>query len=215
MRAKILGAAALGVLCLSAGLAQNLPQFQLRGDRFKPLTAEQLTPEQRQLVENLLSGPRGGLNGPFNILLRSPELGDRLQKVGEYIRFKSSLPPRLNEFAILITARAWSAQYEWLAHYQFAMKAGLAAAVADDVASGKRPAGMQTDEAVVYDFAKELIDTHQVSDAHFKAVVDAFGERGAVDLMGTIGYYHMMSILMNVDRYPLPADVKPPLQALN
>jgi 4-carboxymuconolactone decarboxylase len=213
MRAKILGAAAVGVLLLSAALAQSLPP--LRGDRFKPLTAEQLTPEQRQLVENLLAGPRGGLSGPFNVLLRSPELGDRLQRVGEYVRFKSSLSPRLNEFAILITARAWSAQYEWLAHHQLAMKAGLAQSVAEDVAAGRRPAGMQPDEAAVYDFTRELMDTHQVGDAHFKAVVDAFGERGAVDLMGTIGYYHVMSILMNVDRYPLPDGEKPPLQPLN
>jgi 4-carboxymuconolactone decarboxylase len=215
MHAKILFAAALGALCLTAVLAQDLPQLQLRGDRFRPLTAQELTPEQRQLVDNLLAGPRGGLGGPFNVLLRSPELGDRVQKVGEYVRFKSSVPPRLNELAILITARAWSAQYEWYAHHQLALKAGLSESVADDLAAGKRPSGLKADEAAVYDFTKDLVDSHQVSDAHFKPVVDALGERGVVDLMGTIGYYHMMSILMNVDRYPMPAGVRPPLQALN
>jgi 4-carboxymuconolactone decarboxylase len=215
MRRKLIVAGTLAALCITAAVAQTAREFQLRGDRFRPLTAAELTPEQRQLVDNLLSGPRGGMNGPFNVLLRSPELGDRLQKVGEYVRFKSSIPPRLNELAILITARAWTAQYEWLAHHQLAMKAGLSAAVADDLAQGKRPSGMQPDEAVVYDFTKELIDTRQVSDRAFKAVVDTFGERGAVDLMGTIGYYHVMSILMNVDRYPLPAGAKPPLQVLN
>lgn len=215
MQPRFLAAAALGVLALSAALAQSIPELNLRGDRFKPLTAAELNAEQRKMVENLLAGPRKSAAGPFNILLRSPDLGDRIQKVGEYVRFNTSLPPRLNELAILITARAWNAQYEWLAHYQYAMKAGLAATVADDVASGKRPAEMQTDEAAVFDFTKELIDTRQVSDAHFKAVVEKLGERGVVDLMGTIGYYHMMSILMNVDRYPLPTGVKPPLQALN
>jgi 4-carboxymuconolactone decarboxylase len=215
MRRKLVLAGTLAALCLSAALAQTLPDLNLRGDRFKPLTAAELNPDQRKLVDNLLAGPRGGLNGPFNILLRSPELGDRLQKVGEYVRFKSSIVPRLNELAILITARAWSAQYEWLAHHQLAMKAGLSAAVAEDVAQGRRPTGMQPDEAVVYDFTKELIDTHQVSDKTFGAVVEKFGERGAVDLMGTIGYYHVMSILLNVDRYPVPAGTKPPLSAVN
>src|SRR5580704_1311893 len=191
MRTRLTCAIAVAALCVGVVLAQALPPLNLRGDRFRPLSAEELTPEQRQLVENLLAGPRAGTNGPFNVLLRSPDLGDRLQKVGEYVRFKSSIPPRLNELAILITARAWTAQYEWLAHYQLAMKAGLSAAVADEVAQGKRPAAMQPDEVAVYDFAKDLVDTHQVTDAHFKAAVDRFGERGVVDLMGTIGYYHV------------------------
>ena len=215
MRTRLTCAIAVAALCVGVVLAQALPPLNLRGDRFRPLTADELTPEQRQLVENLLAGPRAGTNGPFNVLLRSPDLGDRLQKVGEYVRFKSSIPPRLNELAILITARAWTAQYEWLAHYRLAMKAGLSATVADELAQGKRPAAMQPDETAVYDFAKDLVDTHQVTDAHFKAAVDTFGERGVVDLMGTIGYYHVMSILLNVDRYPLPPDAKPPLPVLN
>jgi 4-carboxymuconolactone decarboxylase len=192
-----------------------IPQIQLRGDRFKPLTSEELNAEQRTLVDNVLKGPRGSVAGPFNILLRSPDLGERIQRVGEYVRFRSSLPPRLNEFVILITARAWTGQFEWHDHYARAVKAGLKPEIADDVAVNKRPTEMQPDEEIIYNFTKELLDTHQVSDASFKAVVDKFGERGVVDLMGTIGYYHIMSIMLNVDRYPLPAGASNPLKPLN
>jgi 4-carboxymuconolactone decarboxylase len=205
--------AALLFCAAAAVAATELPQ--LRGDRFKPLTADTMTPEQKAMADAVLAGPRASLNGPFNVMLRSPDLGDRLQKVGEYVRFKTSIPPRLNELAILVTARAWTAQYEWYAHYQYAVKAGLPAAVADDIAAGKRPTKMESDEAMVYDFTRELIDTKQVSDANFNAVKDKFGERGVVDLVGLVGYYHIVSMLLNVDRYPLPEGAKPPLQVLN
>jgi 4-carboxymuconolactone decarboxylase len=206
------GAALL--FCAAAALAATeLPQ--LRGDRFKPLTADTMTPEQKAMADAVLAGPRASLNGPFNVMLRSPDLGDRLQKVGEYVRFKTSIPPRLNELAILVTARAWTAQYEWYAHYQYAVKAGLPPAVADDIAAGKRPSKMESDEATIYDFTRELIDTKQVSDANFNAVKDKFGERGVVDLVGLVGYYHIVSMLLNVDRYPLPDGAKPPLPVLN
>jgi len=213
MRRKIAYAAAALLFGGAALAAAELPP--LRGDRFKPLTAEQMTPEQKAMVDAILAGPRTSLNGPFNVMLRSPELGDRLQKVGEYVRFKTSIPPRLNELAILVTARAWTAQYEWYAHYQYAMKAGVPPDVADDIAAGKRPSKMSGDDAIVYDFTRELIDTKQVSDANFNAVKDKFGERGVVDLVGLIGYYHVVSMLLNVDRYPLPEGAKPPLPVLN
>jgi len=214
MRRKIAYAAA--ALFFGAAVAVATTELpQLRGDRFKPLTAEEMTPEQKAMADAVLAGPRASLNGPFNVMLRSPDLGDRLQKVGEYVRFKTSIPPRLNELAILVTARAWTAQYEWYAHYQYAMKAGVPPAVAEDIAAGKRPTKMEGDEAIVYTFTRELIDTKQVSDATFSAVKDKFGERGVVDLIGLIGYYHTVSMLLNVDRYPLPEGVKPPLQALN
>ncbi len=215
MRRKIAYAAAAALFfgAAAAVAATDLPK--LRGDRFKPLTPEEMTPEQKAMADAVLAGPRASLNGPFNVMLRSPDLGDRLQKVGEYVRFKTSIPPRLNELAILVTARAWTAQYEWYAHYQYAMKAGVPPAVAEDIAAGKRPTKMEGDEAIVYNFTRELIDTKQVSDATFSAVKDKFGERGVVDLIGLIGYYHTVSMLLNVDRYPLPEGVKPPLQALN
>ena len=214
MHRKLAFLAIFALLAIAAAYAATeMPP--LRGDRFAPLTPDQLTAEQKTLVEHLLSGPRGSLNGPFNVMLRSPDLGDRLQRVGEYVRFKTSIPPRLNELAILVTARHWTAQYEWYAHHQLALKAGLNAAIADEIAAGKRPAALQPDEAVVYDFVRELLDTKQVSDAKFNAVKEKFGERGVVDLIGLVGYYETVSMLLNVDRYPLPEGAKAPLMPLN
>lgn len=212
----------LQVICTSiavAGLAlaqAPVPhELNLRGDRFKPLTYDQLTPEQKAMVEHLFAGERGGMNGPFNVTLRSPEMGDMAQKLGAQLRFHSSLPNRLNEFAILMTARFWNAQYEWSSHHKNALKAGLNPAIIDAVAVGKRPASMQPDEEAVYNFAQDLLKTRQVSDASFKAMVDKFGERGAVDLTGVMGYYCFVSMMLDIDRYPLPPGDKPELKPLN
>jgi 4-carboxymuconolactone decarboxylase len=202
--------------CIVTAIAQSpsVPsKLDLRGDRFKPLTTEQLTPEQRTMIEHLVAGERTALTGPFNVLLRSPEMGDLAQKFGAQTRFHSSLPRHLNEFAILITARFWTSQYEWYSHKRDAVKYGLKPALIDAVAAGTRPTGMARDEEIVYNFCTELLNGKQVSDATFKAMVDKFGERGAVDTIGTIGYYNLVSMLLNVDRYPLPdgakADLKP------
>ncbi len=186
----------------------------LRGDRFAPLQADQLTPEQKAMVDAILSGPRGSLNGPFNVMLRSPDLGDRLQRVGEYVRFKTSIPPRLNELAILLVARHWTAQYEWYAHRELALKAGVPEDMANEIAAGKRPSRLQPEEEVVYDFVQELLSTGALSDAVFAATKDRFGERGVVDLIGLVGYYGTVSMLLNVDRYPLPNGDPPPLAVL-
>jgi 4-carboxymuconolactone decarboxylase len=183
-------------------------------DRFPELTLDNMTPEQKKVAEAIMSGPRKSLSGPFNAWLRSPELGDRLQKVGEYIRFKSSLPARLNEFAILIAARAWTAQYEWFAHYPLAMKGGLSPKIAADLAAGKRPAGMQDDEKIVYDFCTQLRNKRKVSDATYNAAVDKFGEQGVVDLIGVSGYYDVVSMTLNVAQVQLPDGEKPPLKEL-
>ncbi len=188
--------------------------LHLRGGRFHPLLASELTPEQKALVEHLLSGERGTLNGPFNVMLRSPEMGDLAQKLGAYIRFHTTVPTRLNEFAILITARALNVQYEWYAHHKNALAAGLDPAVIDAIAAGKRPAKMQPDEEAVYNFTSELVNTHQVSDAAFHAAVDKFGEKMVVDLIGVIGYYHFVSFLLNTDQYPLPEGAQPELKPL-
>jgi 4-carboxymuconolactone decarboxylase len=205
-------------IAFSAGLAiaqaPATPDLHLRGDRFKPLTYDKLTPEQKTMAEDLLSGERGGMNGPFNVTLRSPEMGDQAQKLGAQLRFHTSLPKRLNELAILMTARFWAAQYEWSAHRRAAIAAGLSPAVIDAIAAGKRPASMQPDEEAVYNFGSELFKTKQVSDAAFKAVVDKFGERGAVDLTGVMGYYCFVSMMLNIDRYPLPEGEKPELKPL-
>ena len=182
--------------------------------RFRKLSPEELTADQKKVYESIAGGPRGGVRGPFNALLRSPELADRTQKLGEYLRFNSSLPAPLNELAILITARYWSAQYEWHAHSQLAAKAGVEAATIAAIAQGKRPLGMKDDEIRVYDFCKELHEEKSVSDATYKAVLDRFGERGVVDLVGVAGYYTLVSMVLNVDRAPLPEGVAPPLAPL-
>ena len=146
-----------------------------RPERYPPLAPAEMTPAQREVAEAIASGPRGGLRGPFQAWLRSPEIAQRLQKVGEYLRFSSSVPRRLNELAILITARAWDAQFEWYAHYRLALEAGLDPAVAADIAAGRRPASMRDDETVVYDFCTELRATRRVGDetlARAQALLD-------------------------------------------
>src|SRR5882672_10875483 len=178
-----------------------------REPRFKPLVKSDMSEAQRKVYEEIASGPRAGVRGPFNAFLRSPELADRAQKLGEYVRFNTSLPERIKEFAILITARHWSAQYEWHAHHIHAMKAGLNPQIAADLARGKRPAGMKDDETAVYDFCRELHENKAVSDSTYKALADKFGERGVVDLIGISGYYTMVSMVLNVGRHPLPGGV--------
>jgi 4-carboxymuconolactone decarboxylase len=187
----------------------------LRGDRFRPLTYEEMTPAQKTMVEHLFAGPRAGANGPFNVLLRSPEMGDIAQQFGASMRFNPSMPRKLNEMAIIITARYWTSQYEWYAHHRAALDAGLSPVIADAIAAGRRPIGMQKDEEAVYTFCTELLHTKQVSDATFKMTKDAFGEKGVVDLIGVMSWYQMVSMLLNTDRYPLPDGVQPELKPLN
>jgi 4-carboxymuconolactone decarboxylase len=191
----------------------NPRDIRLRGDRFRPLTYEEMTPAQKTMLEHLVASPRGGADGPFNVLLRSPEMGDLAQQFGA-ARFTTPVPRRLWELAILLTARHWTSQFEWYAHRRGAIQAGVSATICDAIAEGRRPAGMQPDETAVYDFASELLETKQVSDATFNAARDLLGERGLVDLIGVMGWYGTVSMLLNVDRYPLPDGVQPPLKAL-
>jgi 4-carboxymuconolactone decarboxylase len=207
-----LGIAVLSGLALAQSPAAR--DLHLRGDRFQPLTYDKLTAEQKAMVEHLLAGERGGTNGPFNVTLRSPEMGDLAQKLGAQLRFHSSLPNRLNEMAILMTARFWNAQYEWSAHKKNALTAGLNPSVIEAIATGKRPGSMHPDEEAVYNFGDELLRTREVSDRVFKAAVDTFGERGVVDLTGVMGYYCFVSMMLNIDRYPLPDGEKPELRPL-
>jgi len=179
--------------------------------RLPPIPESELSEAQRRVRDRIASGPRGGVRGPFDALLRSPELADRLQKVGAYVRFESSLPAPLSELAILVTARHWGAQYEWWAHRRLAEKAGLAPAIADAIAEGRRPGALQEDEAAVYDFCRELHETKNVSDAAWNAALARFGERGVIDLIGTCGYYGAVSMVLNAARVPLPEGVAPPL----
>jgi 4-carboxymuconolactone decarboxylase len=187
---------------------------RLRGDRFKPLTYDEMTPAQRTMIEHVLAGPRGSVDGPFNVQLRSPEMGDLGQQFGASTRFATSVPRKLYELAIILTARHWTAQFEWYAHRRSGVQAGISPAVADAIAEGRRPSGMPPDEQAVYNFATELLETKQVSDATFDAAKQLLGERGVVELINVMGWYGTVSMLLNVDRYPLPAGAQPELKPL-
>ena len=216
-RLLTLGVATLAIAGLSAQ-APNPPRpdpknVKLRGDRFKPLTYDEMTPAQKTMIEHVLSGPRGSTDGPFNVQLRSPEMGDLGQQFGAATRFATSVPRKLYELAIIITARHWSAQFEWTAHHRSALQAGVSAAVCDAIAQGRRPSAMPPDEEAVYNFATELLEKTQVSDSTFEGAKKLLGERGVVDLISVMGWYGTVSMYLNVDRYPLPegtqAELKP------
>jgi len=189
------------------------PPLNLRGNRFKPLTWETLTPAQLSMVENVMSGQRGSMQGPYNVLLRSPELGNLAQQFGAHTRYNSSLPLVLNELAILLVARFWSSQFVWWAHKRIALDAGLDVALVDAIAAGKSAPPLPADVGAVYNFCSELLQTRQVGDAAYAALMAQFGEAGVVDLMGTMSYYTLVSMSLNVDQYPLPngavAELKP------
>lgn len=177
--------------------------------RFPSILPEKMTPAQRKAADGIASGPRGSLRGPFNTMLRSPELADRAQRVGEYLRFQTALPPKLKELAILVCARHWTAQYEWYAHAKFALEAGLDPVVVNAIADAKRPASLPPAESAVYEFCSELLYTKHVSDQTFARAKEHLGEAGLVDVIGLLGYYSLVSMCLNVDRYPIPADAKP------
>jgi 4-carboxymuconolactone decarboxylase len=220
-RLLALAAAALVIAAVAVvAHAQNTQRpdprnVKLRGDRFKPLTYDEMTPAQRTMIEHVMSGPRGGgTEGPFNVQLRSPEMGDLGQQFGAATRFATTVPRRLYELAIILTARHWTAQFEWYAHRRAALQAGISQAVVDAIARGQRPASMPPDERTVYDFATELLETKQVSDATFAAAKSLLTERGVVELVNVMGWYGLVSMYLNVDRYPLPDGVQPELKPL-
>jgi 4-carboxymuconolactone decarboxylase len=184
-------------------------------ERLPPIPADRLTAEQKKVLDDIQSGPRGaGVRGPFNALLRSPELCDLVQRVGAYVRYGTSLPQRLNELAICMAGRKWTAQYEFYAHRRLGIQAGLKPEILDAVAAGRRPDGMDADEAAIYDFATELLSNGQVSDARYDAIKTKFGERGVMDLVGAVGYYSLVSMVLNVAQVPLPPGEAAPLKPL-
>lgn len=181
----------------------------LAGDRFKPLKYDEMTPPQKAMIDHLLTGERPSLGGPFNVLLRSPEMGDLAQQFGASMRFHAALPKPALETVIILTARYWMAQFEWSAHKRAALQAGVSPAIVDAIASGKRPAGMDPDLEAAYNFTAELLKTKQVGDAAFAAAKNRFGEKGVVDMITLNGWYSMVSMALNVDRYPAPVELQP------
>ncbi|WPB57729.1 carboxymuconolactone decarboxylase family protein [Xylophilus sp. GOD-11R] len=202
---KIAQAIALAMTLAAAATAATAAE-----DRMPPIPADNMTAAQKAAVAALSQGapagaaPRTVGAGPWVPLLRSPELLNRIQRAGAYLRYESALEPRLSEFVILMTARHWSNQYEWFAHERLALKAGLKAETAKAVAEGRRPANMEVDEEIVYDFITELHRNRSVSDATYQRVQQKFGDRGVIDLVGLDGYYATLAAIMNVAQTPLP-----------
>ena len=186
--------------------------FALTGERMAEIPLDKMTPAQRAVADAIMSGPRGGLRGPFNTWLRSPELADRLQKVGEYLRFNTSLDKRVNEMAILLTAQFWGSQYEWYAHAPLALKAGLDPAIVAAIGAGRKPENMKDDEAIVWEFTTQLRRDHGIDDAIYARALEKFGEQGIMDLVAVNGYYDVVSMTLNVARVAPPAGEQLPFK---
>lgn len=179
-------------------------------NRMPPIPADKMTNDQKKALEDFLAA-RGTPTGPWVALLRSPDVMTRARALSDYLRFKSVLPPRLSEFVILMTARHWTQQYEWNAHYQLAMTGGLKPDVAKAIAEGRRPEHMAEDEEILYNFCMELHRNQSVSDATYARAVSKFGEQGVIDTVSLTGYYVMISMILNTARTPLPEGVAPAL----
>jgi 4-carboxymuconolactone decarboxylase len=214
MRLSQLVGACLIALSIASAQKPTTDNLGLVGGRFAPLTYAEMTPAQKTMIDHLLAGERGNLGGPFNVLLRSPEMGDLAQQFGASMRFHAGLPKPALETVILVTARFWGAQFEWSAHKRAALQAGVSPQVVDAIAIGKRPPSMTPDVQTAYNFTAELLKTRQVSDSNFQAAKERFSEKGVVDIIGLSGWYSMVSMALNVDRYPLANGAKPELEPL-
>jgi 4-carboxymuconolactone decarboxylase len=181
--------------------------------RFPRLGAEAMTPRQREVAAQIAASPRGEVRGPFLALIHHPELAQRLQQLGEQLRWGAKLPPRLVELAVLVTARRWTCQHEWFIHVQLARKAGLAEEIIDSVSKNKTPS-MDAEAAAVHAFCVEAHASGRVSDATFRDAKERFGLDGALELLALCGYYSLMAMVLNTAGFPLPDNAPPPLAPL-
>ena len=178
--------------------------------RFREIPPETMTEEQRAVCAQMVAGIRGRVPPPFQALLPSPTLCGHAQALGEFLRYKTSLPPRLSELAILVTGRFWAAQYEWHVHAQMAEKGGLDRKIIAAIAERRDPTGlMKDDERAVYAFAQMLHEKHKVDDPTYGNAVKELGERGTVELVGLLGYYTLISMTLNVFQVPVPGGTLP------
>ena len=207
-------------LCATVGIgvALAVPGVKVQSadkeKRFPVLKMEQLNEQQKPFADEILKVSSVGLSGPYNMLLRSPVMGQRMFSMLDYLRFNTSVPRRLNEFAILIAARLWTSQLEWTSHYPLALKAGLSQLVADDLKVGKRPGSLQLNEAAAYDICMELANNHVVSDATFKKAREVFSDQQIVDLITVNGIYNTLAMLSNTAEDGTPGGGPPPLAPL-
>ena len=177
--------------------------------RMQPVDPAALSPEGRAVYDKIANSPRGGVRGPFLALLHVPEMCDRLQHLGAYLRYDTTFDARLSEMAILVVARRFNCQYEWFAHEPHAQKGGLAQPVIEAIRERRRPDNMKADETALYDFATELVTNNCISDTTYKRALDAFGKRGVVELAGLIGYYMMVAMTLVAHDLQPPAGTLP------
>lgn len=197
---------------LSTGMRQI--RYAVLPDRMPPIPTEKLTEEQKKVAAQIATGPRGKVEGPYWPILRSPGFAECIQNVGAYFRYRCPLDRKINEMAALMAARSWSQQFVWDVHILQALEAGLSPAVATAIAEGRRPDGMAKDEETLWDFVAELLATQGVSDPTYERAVNQFEERGVVDILGIVGYYTTLAMIMNVGRTALLDDRKLPIDPL-
>ena len=197
------------ILCALAFVANaQTPPKPGAPKRFPQITLEQIAPEGQPLAKEILQISSVGLGGPYNIMFRSPVYADRMKRLLDYLRFNTSLPTRLNEFAILIQGYEWKSQVEWYAHYPLALKAGLPQSVADDLKIGIRPKNMADDEAIIYDLSMALIKEHEVSDVLLGRARKVLTDQQIVDLVAVSGTYVTVAMLLAIGQ-EMPPEGKP------
>ena len=179
--------------------------------RLKPLDPVTLTGEQKRVADEIVAGPRGGLRGPCQAWLRSPGMADPAQKLGEYVRFGSSLPRDLSEMAIIMAGKHWHAGYEFWAHARMAKEAGLDEAIIEAIRTGAEPSFTRDTERILYALVTEFYAENKLSDTTYQRAVDSFGENGLMDIIAAVGYYGLVSMTLNVFEVELPEGVANPL----
>ena len=193
-------------------------RFAVLPNRMPPIPTEKMTEAQRKSAAEIIAGPRGKIEGPYWPIIRSPGFMEHIQKVGGYFRYFCPLDRRINEMAALMTARSWTQQYIWDVHINQALETGLKPAIVDAIAESRRPAAMAEDEEVLHDFVTELLANQSVTDPTYARAVSKFGEPGVIDILGIVGYYTTLAMIMNVSRTPLlenrPLPLRPTPQLL-
>jgi 4-carboxymuconolactone decarboxylase len=179
--------------------------------RFPRLSEQAMTPAQRQVAAEISAGPRGEVRGPFIALIHNPELASKVQRLGEELRWKGKLPPKLKELAVLVTARRWRCQHEWVMHSRLALEGGLKKDIVDAIAANREP-NLSEDEKAVYLFSRELHASGRAGDQSFREIEKRYGLDGALELIALNGYYSMMAMVLNTAGLPLPGNVEPPLK---
>ena len=187
----------------AAASATSEARYAILPNRMPPIPTDKMTDAQRKVAAEIAAGPRGKVEGPYWPIIRSPGLTEALQKVGEYYRYRCPLDRKLNEMAALMAARSWSQQFIWDVHILQALDAGLKNDIALAIAEGRRPAAMAEDETLLYDFVTELLANQGASDTTYARTVAKFGESGVIDIVGIVGYYTTLAMIMNVARTPL------------